>query len=246
MMNQLFFFVNCARAGKSTVSKKWERYEHFDEPHLKSLNAYQHNFDGMYFTESYVSPNPRVVINADTIRLALHGKRFDSSRESEVWDAKWLMIKTFLHQGYDVLVDGTNTSHNTIWQILRIRENATPIFLGTPKEVCEERAYSSGQPDLVEKGVIDRMFGNLEHLWRLYADPEKRERFEVDDFREWHSIIEKMSTLVMREKTEEIRRLAERKINESIKKQMEDKDKRESWENVLKTSIYINEEPSVE
>lgn len=211
MMNQLYFFINPVRAGKSTVSKKWERYGRFSEPHLQSLN-YPLNETGDY------TPNPRVVINADTIRLALHGKRFDSSREPEVWDVKWLMIKTFLHQGYDVLIDGTNTSHNTIWQILKIRGNATPIFLGTPKEVCKERAYSSGQPDLVEKGVIDRMFGNLEHLWNLYADKEKKHAFSVDDFQEWHSIIEKMSTLVMREKTEEIRRaqFAKEKFAESL------------------------------
>lgn len=210
MFNRLFFMINAPRSGKSTICKKWERSYRFNEPHLQALNY------GLALGD--VDPNPRVVINADTIRLALHGKRFDASRESEVWEHKWLMIKTFLHQGYDILIDGTNTSHNTIWSILKIREDATPIFLGTPESVCVERAYSSGQPDLDEKGVIRRMFGNLENLWQLYADKEKCNHFDIADFPEWNKIIGKMAYLVHKEKLRGIQRLqfAKEKFAESL------------------------------
>lgn len=159
-MGKLVILVGLARSGKSTYSKEW-------------LNT--PDPDGLH----------KVVVNADSIRLALHGQRFLMEREGEVHRTAELMIKTLFLQGcYSILCDETNTTAKNLRKWFRIDPHAEVVYLNTSRKICKERAYATEQDDLVNKGVIDRMFDNLVKLvksnhfvnekefWDLYTDEQ--------------------------------------------------------------------------
>ena len=164
VQNRLMFLVAPARSGKSTYAKVWERYQD-----TQTLN-------GMF-----PKNNPRVRVNADELRLAMHGCRYNGIMERLVHPFNEILIDKYLNMGYDVLVDETHCSEHAIKKILAIREDAIPIYIKASLEQCYERAYSSGQPDLVELGVIDRMFRNLRKVWNTYyKKPEINGMLQLD------------------------------------------------------------------
>lgn len=137
MPGKTSFTIAPARAGKSTFWNNW-----LATPDPDGLN--------------------KVVLCRDEFRLADYGERFNASREKgmhEKFDVAWRALHN--SQRYHLGLDETNTTVKSIRNILRMDINATAIFINTPIDVCKERAYASGQPDLVEKEVIDRMFDNL-------------------------------------------------------------------------------------
>jgi len=193
MFNRLFYFIQPARGGKSTICKRWETYEEFQETNLIPLNY------GLNVPDC--KPNPRVVVNADSVRLALHGKVFDKDREEEVWHIKYTMVRHHLLRGCDVLIDGTSTTRRSWWDIFKIRSDATPIFVGTDQKTCKERAISSGHTWLVDKGVIDRMFGNMRDVWAKYA-PNKE--FDLNDYVTWNMIVNSVRQEFLSNKKNEV------------------------------------------
>lgn len=146
MSGKLLIMLAPARAGKSTWSKNWLKVNDSDLP--------------------------KVMVNSDSIRLALHGERFKASREKEVHKITEVMVKCLFSQEFFVNVDDTNTTVSSLRKWLRIDPSAIVIYLDTPQEECERRAYSTEQPDLVEKGVISRMFDNLRTLSRFGGNKE--------------------------------------------------------------------------
>ena len=133
MTGKLFFMISLPRAGKSTFAKDW------------------------------VTRQPmRVVVCGDTIRLALHGQRYNPLAETIVFGMQHVFIRSLLNDGYEVLFDDTNSSRISIQRLLEIDPNATPIFINTPVDVCKERAIKTGQLDLIK--VIDRIDGNIRKI----------------------------------------------------------------------------------
>lgn len=132
-MSKLSFLIGLPRSGKSTYSRKWSEQK----------------------------PG-RVVVNSDSIRLALHGNRYCPLAETMVFAIKHVIIRAHLHNGYEVLVDGTHTTDISMKRLLEIDTNAKPILIQTPKELCIERALATNQPDLVP--VINKINGNLNML----------------------------------------------------------------------------------
>lgn len=129
----LYFLIGVARSGKSTFAKDWQNMG-----------------------------NSRVVVNADSIRLALSGDRWNYLTEPFVHAIKNTMIRTLLNQGYKVLVDGTHTTIKSISELFDIDNNARYYIINTPKEECIRRAIESKQSDLIP--VIERMSNQLELL----------------------------------------------------------------------------------
>lgn len=131
----LSFLIGLPRSGKSTYTKQW------------------------------VMEKPgRVVVNGDSIRLALHGQRYSAPAEDMVSAIKYITIRAYVQQGYEVLVDGTHTTDSSIARLLQIDPGAMPIIINTPKEVCIHRAIDTGQEDLIP--AIERMAKNFEELLR--------------------------------------------------------------------------------
>lgn len=132
---QLLFTIGIARCGKSTYCDKWALTE-----------------------------GNRTIVSGDDIRLAMHGERFNRDAEPMVWAIHTYMIKALLLRGFDVIIDGTNTTEKSIHRILSIKPDARYILIDTPIEECKRRASASGQGDLVTDGVIDRQSAQLEAL----------------------------------------------------------------------------------
>lgn len=136
-MGKTLFTIGSARCGKTSFWNKW-----LTVPDPDGLN--------------------KVILCRDDFRLADYGERFNASKEASMHDKFDVAWRALHNSGrYSIGMDETNCSIKSIRGILRIDINAKPVFINTPIDVCKERAYASGQPDLVEKGVIDRMFDNL-------------------------------------------------------------------------------------
>ena len=104
-----------------------------------------------------------VVVNPDTIRLALHGQQFVASAEGFVWATAELMARSLLMSEYKVLIDATNTTKKRRAQWLKLAQEfgltLDAYIMDTSVEECHERNNfllkhgSTGVPP----EVIDRM-----------------------------------------------------------------------------------------
>lgn len=153
-VGKLFFCIGLPRCGKSTFCQKWANGD------ILSKVSVDYDSDNMSYKINRLVK--RVVVNVDEIRLSLHGNRYEPLAETMVFAITHVMIRTLLNQGYDVIVDETNTTEISIQRLLEIDPNATPIFIDTPIEECKKRAIETGQPDLLP--VIDRIYGNLQRI----------------------------------------------------------------------------------
>ena len=68
------------------------------------------------------------------------------------------MVRALLNE-YDVLVDDTHTSRESMLRLLEMDNTAQWVFINTPPEECCRRADETGQGDL--RQVIMRQFKNL-------------------------------------------------------------------------------------
>lgn len=153
MHGKITFCVAAARSGKSTFAKAWLAEENNDD---------------------------RVIVNCDLIRLGVHGRRFDKRFEGLVHYTKENIIRHHLAEGMHVLVDETNTYEWTIAQLLRLDPEATPVYIKSTRGQCVERAIKDNQLDLVEKGVIERHFSNLEKLTLEYCGTKELNQENIE------------------------------------------------------------------
>jgi len=112
---------------------------------------------------SMINKKGFVVVNPDSIRLALHGERFNPSREQEVWKIVDVMIRSlFLAVHEYVILDATNVSRK------RRRKYTSPEWdtkykvCYTGRQECIERAKADNKEDLVP--VIIQMSKNYQLL----------------------------------------------------------------------------------
>jgi predicted kinase len=133
---KLYFIVGTAASGKSAFAQKWKR-------ELANI--------------------PRVVVTTDNIRLALHNQVYNRHAEPVVFAQKYIMLKTLLLEGYDVLSCGTHTTKESIQRILEIDPNAEPIVMNTSLHICLERSKLRGDAPYMEN-VIKRQHGQMQEL----------------------------------------------------------------------------------
>jgi len=92
----------------------------------------------------------------DSIRLALHGERWNSLAEPFVWAIAKVMVRALFISGHDkVILDSTSITksrrkewESKDWKLKYVEFN-------TPKHVCIERAKQSNCEDLIP--VIEKM-----------------------------------------------------------------------------------------
>lgn len=114
------------------------------------------------------------VVRRDDIRLALHGKRYESLAEPFVKAISDVMIRSLFLSGHEVVIcDETNYSRaardyhkSNDWRTVFYEVPTTP-------EICMQRASATGQPDLIP--VIQNMWERREPLG------EDEERYKIGD-----------------------------------------------------------------
>jgi predicted kinase len=135
MSGKIHIMIGVARSGKSTVCEQLVR---------KTDNQ------------------PRVIVCADDIRLAISGQRFNKLTEDFVKATKLTMIRALFHRNHYVLVDGTHTKLFHIEELAEIDPNFEYTIVDTPVEECIRRAILTQQDDLIP--VIQRMDIQLKEL----------------------------------------------------------------------------------
>jgi len=146
MSGRLYFLIGLPRSGKSTIAKRWLNNE-------INITNYHCIVDKLACEISF----PRVVVNADRIRLAM-GHRWNGVVEPYVAATCDTMIRALLYD-HDVLIDETHTSARSILRTLQISSIANWHFVDALPGVCQQRAIDTGQRDLTT--VIGRMYTNL-------------------------------------------------------------------------------------
>ena len=102
------------------------------------------------------------IVNPDSIRLAIHGQRFQSLAEDFVWATAKVMVRALFLAGHGtVIVDATNTTRKRRDMWKTCKEWSTVFkLIDTTKEVCLERA--TGDAEIIP--VIERMATQYEPL----------------------------------------------------------------------------------
>lgn len=145
-MPNLLYTIGLQRSGKSTICDKWAK-----------------------------AAPMRAIVNSDSIRLALTGKRYEPLAETMVFATKHVMIRALLNRGFDVIVDGTHSTEISIQRILEIDINAKAIPIQTEYSTCIQRAIDTNQSDLVPS--INRVYNNLVRLG-LYSQDYSDWRYD--------------------------------------------------------------------
>ncbi len=118
------------------------------------------------------------IVNPDSIRLAMHGRRFYGPAEPMVWAHAFLMVEALFLAGHGtVIVDATNVSQKRRRQWEPVAERCEAVIeldlIRTTPEVCLERARAEGDDEI--RPVIRRMWEE----WDLEPRPPWSEREAV-------------------------------------------------------------------
>ena len=96
------------------------------------------------------------IVNRDSIRLALHGQRYQIEAEPMVKAMSLYMIKALFGVGHEVVIcDETNYS-KAAREALKSDKWETRFFpVLTNPDICKDRAVDTGQSDLIK--IISEM-----------------------------------------------------------------------------------------
>lgn len=112
---------------------------------------------------TYAKEKGFLMVNRDSIRLALHGKAFDPKREDEVTSIENTMVMSLLIAGHsEITIDATHIGEGRKdrWRnFLKGKAQVTVVTLDTSEEECIKRAIISDTEYLVP--VIKRMAENM-------------------------------------------------------------------------------------
>lgn len=103
-----------------------------------------------------------VIVNPDSIRLAIHGQPFIQEAEPTVWATAKYMVKSLFIAGHNIVIlDATsiNDKSRNEWKSYDW-ETVYKVF-HTSKETCLQRAIDNGQEYLLP--VIERMSKNISY-----------------------------------------------------------------------------------
>lgn len=112
-----------------------------------------------YYTQNQEAP----IVNKDSIRLALHGKRFMSEAEEWINIVAKTMIKSLFYTGYEtVILDDCNVTKKRREYWLSDKWKTEFIEITTTKEKCIERANLENDNVIIP--VIERMANEYEPI----------------------------------------------------------------------------------
>ena len=113
---KLTVLIGLPRSGKSTYSRLWE-----------------------------AGGDMRVVVSSDTVQLATHGHVYLGITTGLCHEIYYIMIRTLLLQGYDVLADDTHSSTSSLLKLFSIQQDLHWFHIDTPEEECIRRAHLTNQ-----------------------------------------------------------------------------------------------------
>lgn len=163
-LGRLYFTVKLPQSGGSSWSNKWVREAPVWYDDEKGLNH-------------FAVTSPRVVIGGDDFRIGVHGNEYLLAAEGLVFSTMDTACRALLSRGFDVLVDETCTTENTLLRYLLIDIDAQPVIIDTPAEECERRALASGKQYLVP--VIRQMAKQKDELLKDWPATLERVRSRV-------------------------------------------------------------------
>ncbi len=166
----LYYTIGLPRSGKSTLCDKWVNYD---------LDIFNNKFCSRYKPSS--TSKPRTIVCSDDIRIVLHGHRYITQAEETVHSIQGIMIRTLLNRGFDIVVDGTNTTKNSIRRMLGFDKNAKHVYINTSAEECQKRAIENNQPDLCD--VINKMGLSLQELCKDPYGNKISLEFAIEDIK---------------------------------------------------------------
>jgi len=104
-----------------------------------------------------------VIINPDTVRLALHGHQCIQNAEPFVWASVDLMVRTLLISSHKVVLDATNTTKFTRSRWVKMAKEfdltLTIFEMSTPYDVVKQRNVILQRLDY---SIIERMFNQYQ------------------------------------------------------------------------------------
>jgi len=112
---------------------------------------------------TWAKNQPYPIVNPDSIRLSIHGKRYIQMAEPLVWSVAIVMVRALFLAGHDnVIVDATNNTRKRrdFWKSEQWTRKFVPIR--TPAYKCKARAMAANDNEIIP--VIDRMVLEREPL----------------------------------------------------------------------------------
>lgn len=101
------------------------------------------------------------VVNPDSIRISLHGKKFIKETESMVWVMAKYMVKSLFLAGHDhVILDATNLSSERRLEWSDEWTLRYQVF-DCDKEECKKRAAANN--DFIIIPIIDKMYDHYDY-----------------------------------------------------------------------------------
>lgn len=115
------------------------------------------------FARAFSKDNGVPIVNPDSVRLAIHGRRFEALAEGFVWATARAMVRALFLAGHDmVLVDATNTTRKRRDEWKSPDWRTVCHVIDTTKDVCIERAQAENDAEIIP--VIERMAAQWEPL----------------------------------------------------------------------------------
>lgn len=104
------------------------------------------------------------IVNPDSIRLSLHGRRYEKLAESFVWAIAKIMVRSLFLAGHNkVIVDATHVTRKAREQWYKEGNwLVTYKVFNTSKEECLARARAEGDEEIIP--IIERMATQYEPL----------------------------------------------------------------------------------
>ena len=103
------------------------------------------------------------IVNPDSVRLAMHGQRFQALAEPFVWAVVHCMVKALFLAGHNVVIlDATNTTKKRRDEWISKGWDTVFLVVGTLAHECIRRAKAEGDEVIIP--VIERMYESYEAL----------------------------------------------------------------------------------
>jgi predicted kinase len=165
----LYFTVGLPQSGKSTYCDQWVRHP---DVHIEYATVFELGvLKAIEDLQKPLVPRPRAVVAGDDFRRSLYGRSYQIEAEATVFAMMDVAARALLNRGFDVIIDETCTTEQTLLRYLRLDRTAVPVFMDASASVCIERAKAAGKEYLV--GPIERMDRQLQHLrsdWDIIVD----------------------------------------------------------------------------
>jgi hypothetical protein len=142
---RLYFTVGLPQSGKSTFCNNWVNGT-LGVTDVFAVTSVTMSLSGKVWSGPQ---RPRVVVGGDDFRHAVTGREFEAKSEAFVFAAMDAACHALLDRGFDVMVDDTATTEQTVERYLRIDPDAQSVFIDVDWKECISRAAQNNRQYLI-------------------------------------------------------------------------------------------------